>query len=227
MPSVYLQRHFKPNTYHHIFNRGCFKQKIFRKKKDYETFIDILKYYLRYPKLTSLTRLTKKLEKGKRGITPKPYTLIAYCLMPNHFHLLLFQKKPSPTLSNLLRKVSVTYAMYFQQQYQHSGALFQGRFKSVKIFDNDQLLYLSKYIHLNPLKSVGSSVGSVLTQYPYSSLRDYLLLNKAEKDWLDSKTILKKFYSKSLNPQQKYLSFILDIKNDSQSQTILKNSTLE
>jgi len=115
--------------------------------------------------------------------------------------------------------------MYFQQQYQHSGALFQGRFKSVKIFDNDQLLYLSKYIHLNPLKSV--SVGSVLTNYPYSSLADYLLLNKAEKDWLDSKTIMQKFYPKSPNPQQKYLSFILDIKKDSQSQTILNHSTLE
>ena len=221
MPSVYLQRNFEPNTYHHIFNRGCFKQKIFRKKKDYETFLDILKYYLRYPNQNSLTRLTKI--KLPRGNTPKPYTLIAYCLMPNHFHFLLFQKKPSPTLSNLLRKVSVTYAMYFQQQYQHSGALFQGRFKSVKIFDNDQLLYLTKYIHLNPLKSVGS----VLTQYPYSSLADYLLLNKTEKDWLDSKTIIRKFYPKSLNPQQKYLSFILDTKNDSQSQTILKNSTLE
>lgn len=226
MPSVYLQRNFEPNTYHHIFNRGGFKQKIFRKQKDYETFLDILKYYLRYPKLTSLTRLTqlklKNANKTKQQII-KPCLLLAYCLMPNHFHLLLFQKEPSPTLSNLLRKVSVTYAMYFQQQYQHSGALFQGRFKSIKIFDNDQLLYLSKYIHLNPSKSVGS----VLTNYPYSSLRDYLLLNKAEKDWLDSTTILKKFYPKSLNPQQKYLSFILDIKNDSQSQTILKNSTLE
>lgn len=216
-------RDFKPNTYHHIFNRGSFKHKIFRKKKDYETFIDILKYYLRYPNQNSLTRLIKI--KLPRGNTPKPYTLIAYCLMPNHFHFLLFQKEPAPTLSNLLRKVSVTYAMYFQQQYQHSGALFQGRFKSVKIFDNDQLLYLTKYIHLNPLKSV--SVGSVLTQYPYSSLADYLLLSKAEKDWLDSKTIIRKFYPKSLNPQQKYLSFILDTKNDSQSQIILKNSTLE
>ncbi len=224
MPSIYLQRNFEPNTYHHIFNRGCFKQKIFRKQKDYETFIDILKYYLRYPKLSSLTRLTKTKLKADRQ-TAKPYTLLAYCLMPNHFHLLLFQKEPSPTLSNLLRKVSVTYAMYFQQQYQHSGALFQGRFKSVKIFDNDQLLYLSKYIHLNPLKSV--SVGSVLTNYPYSSLADYLLLNKAGKDWLDSTAILKKFYPKSFNPQSKYLSFILDTKNDSQSQTILKNSTLE
>lgn len=222
MPSVYLQRNFEPNTYHHIFNRGCFKQKIFRKQKDYETFLDILKYYLRYPKLASLTRLTQHANKTKQQII-KPYLLLAYCLMPNHFHLLLFQKEASPTLSNLLRKVSVTYAMYFQQQYQHSGALFQGRFRSIKIFDNDQLLYLSKYIHLNPLKSVGS----VLTNYPYSSLRDYLLLNKAEKDWLDSTTILKKFYPKSLNPQQEYLSFILDIKKDSQSQTILKNSTLE
>ncbi|MDZ7587226.1 MAG: transposase [Patescibacteria group bacterium] len=216
MPSIYLQRHFQPNTYHHIINRGCFKQKIFRKKKDYDTFIDILKYYLHYPNLSSLSRLSQlKLAKANKSKQiKKPYTLLAYCLMPNHFHLLLWQKESLPTLSNLLRKVTVTYAMYFQQQYQHSGALFQGRFKSIKVFNDHQLLYLTKYIHLNPLKTVGS----VLTQYPYSSLA---------KDWLDSTTVLKKFYPKSLNPQQEYLSFIQNSKDHSQSQIILKDSTLE
>lgn len=215
-------RNFNPNTYHHIFNRGSFKQKIFRKQKDYDTFIDILKYYLRYPELSPLSKLSKiKLQKTDRQTT-KPYYLIAYCLMPNHFHFLLFQKEKSPTLSDFMKKISITYAMYFQQQYQHSGTLFQGKFKSVKVFDNEQLLYLTKYIHLNPVKITEGSDPSI---YPYSSLRDYLLLNKAEKDWLDSTAILKKFYPKSLNPQQKYLSFILDTKNASPD--FLKDSTLE
>ena len=217
-----MVRNFVPNTYHHIFNRGGFKQKTFRKKKDYETFINILKYYLRYPKLSPLSKLSKiKLQKTDRQ-TAKPYLLIAYCLMPNHFHLLLFQKEKSPTLSDFMKKISITYAMYFQQQYQHSGALFQGKFKSVKVFDDEQLLYLSKYIHLNPVKNMEGSDPSI---YPYSSLADYLLLNKINKDWLDSKIILKKFYPKSLNPQQKYFSFILDTKDT--SPTILKDSALE
>jgi len=215
-------RNFVPNTYHHIFNRGSFKQKIFRKQKDYETFIDILKYYLRYPELSPLSKLSKiKLNKADRQIA-KPYHLIAYCLMPNHFHFLLFQKEKSPTLSDFMKKISITYSMYFQQQYQHSGTLFQGKFKSVKVFDDEQLLYLTKYIHLNSVKITEGSDPSI---YPYSSLRDYLLLNKAEKNWLDSTTILKKFYPKSLNPQQKYLSFILDTKDT--SPTILKDTTLD
>jgi len=225
MPSIHLQRNFKPNTYHHIFNRGCFKQKIFRKKDDYFTFLDILKYYLRYPKLSSLSKLSKtKLEKAKSKKIPKPYKLLAYCLMPNHFHLLLFQKEPSPTLSNLLRKVSIAYSMYFQHQYQHSGALFQGRFKSVKVLNGEQLLYLTKYIHLNPSKK---TEGSVLSDYPYSSLADYLKLNKTIKDWLDSQTILKTFFPNSPNPQKKYRSFIANIKDEPKLEKLLKDTTLE
>lgn len=224
MPSRYLQRDFKPNTYHHIFNRGGFQQKIFRKPKDYQTFTDILQYYLRYPTLSPISRLSQlKLKKADRKKPSKPYTLSTYCLMPNHFHFLLFQRQASPTLSNLLQKVSVTYAMYFQYKYQHSGALFQGRFKCVKVFDDEQLLYLTKYIHLNPKKTVGS----VPTDYPYSSLRDYLQLNKKPKDWLDSKTILEKFYPNSLNPQKDYYSFIANTKDESKLDRLLKKKTLE
>ncbi|MFH2109203.1 MAG: hypothetical protein ABII16_01935, partial [Patescibacteria group bacterium] len=112
MPSKYYIRDFKPNTYHHILNRGSFKQKIFRKQKDYQTFIDILKYYLRYPTLSPLSKLSqlKLTNANKSKQTKKPYKLNAYCLMPNHFHLLLFQKEKSPTLSDLLKKLSITYA---------------------------------------------------------------------------------------------------------------------
>ncbi len=220
-----MVRDFTPNTYHHIFNRGSFKQKVFRKKKDYDTFIDILKYYLRYPTLSPLSKLSHlKLENaGKtKQQTVKPYKLNAFCLMPNHVHFLHLQQEKSPNLSDFMKKVSITYAMYFQQQYQHSGTLFQGKFKSVKIFDNPQLLYLTRYIHLNPVKI---TEGSDPSDYPYSSLADYLLLNKTEKDWLDSKTILQKFYPQSPNPQQEYLSFIQDTKETSPD--ILKSSTLE
>ena len=226
MPSKYLQRDFKPNTYHHIVNRGGFKQKIFRQLEDYQVFLDILRYYLRYPNLSPLSRLShlklEKANKSKKQLS-KPYPLQAYCLMPNHFHLLLFQKKSSPTLTNLMQKITVTYAMYFQYKYQHSGALFQGRFRSIKVSSDQQLLYLTKYIHLNPQKTVGT----VPTDYLYSSLKDYLLLNKNLKDWLYSKTILNKFYPNSPNPQKDYLDFLTNTKDDSQLKTILKSKTLE
>ena len=142
--------------------------------------------------------------------------------MPNHFHLLLFQNKSSPTLTNLIRKVSVAYAMYFQYKYKHSGALFQGTYKCVKIFEDEQLLYLTKYIHLNPQKSEGS----VPSKFPYSSLKDYLQLNNKPKDWLDPKTIMKKFFPKSLNCPKDYLAFIKD-QNNSKLKQLLKQKTLD
>ena len=224
MPSRYLQRNFKPNRYYHIFNRGGFKQKIFLKKNDYDVFLDILKYYLRYPKISSLSRLTdKQFNKIKKRNSPKPYRLIAYCLMPNHFHLLLRQNLKEPTLTDLLRKLSVTYALYFQHTYKHSGALFQGRFRCVHVFDDEQLLYLSKYIHLNPQRTVGS----VPTDFRYSSLRDYLHLNQKPKDWLDSKSIFDKFFSKAINPVADYHSFLSASNDHAQIIKVLNKKTLE
>ena len=224
MPSKYLQRNFRANHYYHIFNRGGFKQKIFLKKKDYDVFIDILKYYLRYPKINSLSRLTdKQLKQIKKKSAPKPYQLLAYCLMPNHFHLLLRQSLKTPTLTDLIRKVCVTYAMYFQYTYHHSGALFQGRFRCVSVFDDEQLLYLTKYIHLNPQKSVGT----VPTDFIYSSLRDYLLLNQKGKDWLDTQTVFDKFFSQSLNARKDYLSFLSSKKDELKLIQLLKQKTLE
>jgi len=112
MPSRYLIRNFKPKRYYHIFNRGGFKQKIFLKNKDYEVFLEILKYYLLYPGIKPLSRLSEKIFKqAKTKKPPKPYELIAYCLMPNHYHLLLRQNAASPTLTELMRKLNVTYAM--------------------------------------------------------------------------------------------------------------------
>jgi putative transposase len=224
MPSRYLQRNFKPKHYYHIFNRGGFKQKIFLNKKDYTTFIDILRYYLRYPQLKPLSRLTqKKLEKAKIKSHHQPFSLLAYCLMPNHFHLLLRQNLTQPTLTDLLRKVSTTYAMYFQYRYRHSGSLFQGRFRCVNIFDDEQLLYLTKYIHLNPQKSAGT----VPTDFIYSSLRDYLHLNQGYKNWLDSHTIYEKFFNQSKNAPADYLKFLSSLEDEKKIIKLLKQKLLE
>jgi len=219
MPSRYLRRNFKPNTYHHIFNRGSFKQKIFRKKKDYQVFIDILKYYLRFPKPTPLSKLSSpKRKKLKRSITP--YQLLAYCLMPNHFHLLLLQKEISPTLSDLLKRISVTYAMYFQHQYQHSGSLFQGKFRSVQVYSDESLLYVSKYIHLNPAKAEGSDPSN----YPYSSLTDYL--KTSNKNWLHPQIIFQTYFPKSRDPQLQYKDYVFS-QEDKTTAILLEKLSLE
>lgn len=214
MADRYLRRNFKPNTFHHIFNRGCFKQRIFRKKKDYEVFIDILKYYLRHPALSPLSKLSShKLQKAKK--TALPYQLLAYCLMPNHFHLLLEQIAGAPTLSDLVRKISITYAMYFQHQYDHSGALFQGKFKSAQFYPDEGLLYVSKYIHINPKEVEGSDPST----YPYSSLKDYLTDNN--KDWLHPEIIFQKYFGKSSNPRRQYRDYVL-LPSEPEKETLLR-----
>ena len=149
-----------------------------------------------------------------------PYCLVAYCLMPNHFHLLLLQQAEQPTLSDLLKRLSITYAMYFQEHHQHSGAVFQGRYKSILINSGNQLLYLSKYIHLNPSNLVGSQP----TKYRYSSLTAFIDKSQTPA-WLHPELILNNFFPNSPNPHKKYHQFVTD-KSD-QDQEIINSVVLE
>ena len=77
----------------------------------------------------------------------------AYCLMPNHFHLLLYEKKDGG-VTTFLSKLSTAYVMYFNKKYKRTGGLFEGRFKAVRVGEDGYLEYLFSYIHLNPIKLV-------------------------------------------------------------------------
>jgi len=201
MPSKYYNRNFKPQHYYHIFNRGAYKNKIFLDKKDHQVFISILSYYLNYPRSRHFA-YQKIVNKFKVRNLKKTVHLVAYCLMPNHFHLLLKQL-PAATdktnISNLMRRLMIAYAMYFQNKYQHVGTLLQGRYKNILVDTNEQLLYLSKYIHQNPL-----SAHKDLTTYPYSSYQAYI--NKIEiPKWLHPEDVLKhtKNYQQFINTPTK------------------------
>ena len=190
MPSKYYNRNFKPQYYYHIFNRGSYKHRIFHDKADYEDFLGILAYYLKYPKAKKLSYM--KTVKRPHLLVRNQYVdsvrLVTYCLMPNHFHFILKQM-PSANkktgISNLMRRVMITYSMHFQYKHKHQGNLFQGRYKNVKIDTNKQLLDLSKYIHLNPAK-----LTKKLETYPYSSLPHYLKQAKPV-NWLYPEYVLK------------------------------------
>lgn len=181
MPSEYYNRNFRPQHFYHIFNRGAYKHKIFKDKKDYQVFLEILAYYLKFPtaKYFSYKNTVKQPYSKVRNLPVDSVRLVAYCLMSNHFHFIL---KPMPSadkktnISNLMRRLMITYAMYFQNRYKHSGAIFQGRYKNVVVDSNEQLLYLSKYIHQH--------------QTSYSSLSVYLKQTDP-LDWLYPKYILK------------------------------------
>lgn len=100
--------------------------------------------------------------------------------MPNHFHLLIKQSNHD-SMTKFLRALSTRYSMYFNKRYQRVGSLFQSRYKAVLVDNELQFLYLSKYIHRNPL-DLPTISPSNLVEYPYSSYRNYL--NQIQQTWI-------------------------------------------
>ena len=147
---------------------------IFKDNQDYRVFISRLKENL-YPNLK-----VNPLDGAHRGRSHTPYIrkllpegaflLIAYCLMPNHFHLLLKQNSRIP-LSKLILKVCGSYSKYFNKKYNRVGSLFQDQFKTERVDNNEYLLWLSAYIHLNP--RVANLVRDDL-KWEWSSYKEYL-----------------------------------------------------
>ena len=217
MASIYYQRIFVPGSFYHVYNRGAHQALLFRDAADYQTFTQILSYYLLHPLGTALSILARhktdqRYQKNKDPIFvenhPPSHILLAYCLMPNHFHLMLKQLNSDLTISDFMRRLSVTYAMYFNDKYHHSGTIMQGKYKNILVENEYQWLYLSKYIHRNPLhiqEKQRSDLCKSLDEYPYSSYPNYL--GKRNEKWVDTSLILDRYHRA---PFQEYRSFVED-----------------
>ena len=166
------------NEYYHVYNRGVEKKKIFLDKEDYFHFLKLL-YICNSKKSIKLRNIEKIFDRGETIVD-----IGAYCLMPNHFHLLCREKTESG-ISIFIKKLLTAYAMYFNKKYERNGVLFQGRFKSEHANTDNYLKYLYAYIHLNPaklkepkwkeLKNYNSKqLLNFIKEYPYSSLYEYL-----------------------------------------------------
>ena len=145
-----------PNAWYHILNRGRRKELIFIDKKDYYRFIDLLKD------------------------TSEQWNLriAAYCLMPNHYHLLV--QTPDANISRCMRHIDGVYTQRFNRHHECNGSLFRGRYKSILVDADRYLLQLARYIHYNPLKA---GLTDRIDRYLWSSHRGYL--SNAEKwNWL-------------------------------------------
>ena len=181
---------FANNYYYHIYNRGVEKRTIFEDEDDYKTFIEILVYYLTPDK----TKPPKVFSRKPQVKISHSLSMLCYCLMPNHFHFLVKQKKNKGVVS-LMHALGITYSMYFNKKYDRVGSLFQGRFKAKLVDKDEYLLQLSKYIHLNPKEFYKKTLGS----YPYSSYRFYLESEFAPKNFIDVDFILSYFSSHHKN----------------------------
>lgn len=115
--------------------------------------------------------------------------LLSYCLMPNHFHLLVFQKTREG-MTKLLRRIITSYSNFFNHKYNLEGSPFQDIYKAVKIKTEEQLIHTSRYIHTNPIGITGLNN---LSEYVYSSYPAYLSINK--RRWLKPGKVLDSFKS--------------------------------
>ena len=171
-----------PGEYYHIYNRGNSKQIIFKSKPDYRRFVDLL-YIANTSQQIRLRDYDNK-DVFDADIEDPLVHIGAYCLMPNHFHVLITPIEEISTAKFML-KLLTSYAMYFNNKYNRTGSLFEGPFKSEFVDSDRYLKYLFSYIHLNPIKLIQSDwrdvgihdskkVHNYLTQYPYSSYMDFL-----------------------------------------------------
>jgi putative transposase len=146
---------FVNNSLYHIFNRGVEKRSIFIENKDYYRFLFDMK---EFNDVNSTINILRRLNEGnpisfRRIEKDCLVKIIAYCLMPNHFHFILKQLKNNGT-SRFMQKLGIGYTNYFNKKYERSGVLFQGKFKAVLIDKNNYLNYLIQYIYLNPLELI-------------------------------------------------------------------------
>ena len=172
-----------PGEHYHIFNRAVNKQIIFHDISDYFRFLFLI-LYLQSPIIfQQLGRKVKEfvqsraLDSGEEDkiIKKRRVELVAFCIMPNHFHLIVKELEEGGITAYMQRGLTA-YSKYYNTKYDKSGHVFQGPYKVVHITDNRQLLYLSAYIHRNPREIVKWFRKE--DQYQWSSYQDFIGENR-------------------------------------------------
>lgn len=196
-----IQSKFFNNEIYHIVIRGVGDIRIFKNESDYyRAIFSIYEFNDSQPVIIRERRKLRnkiKFDRGKfdRGLTSVNRELggrkrklivevLAFCLMPNHIHLLLRQIKTNG-ITRFMRKLGTGYAGYFNRKYGRKGHLFQGKFKAIRIKNNDQLEVVFVYIHTNPISLVEprwkekgiknlKKINEFLESYKWSSYLDYI-----------------------------------------------------
>jgi REP element-mobilizing transposase RayT len=136
---------FAPGEIYHCYNRGVDKRTIFEDQQDYVYFLKMLRNFN-----TSLVLGKLRLLESQQPVQP-PVTLLSYCLLPNHYHLVLRCNDVENGLSKYMQRVGGGYTMYFNQKYKRSGSLFQGKFKSKHVDSDVYLRNILAYVTHNNL----------------------------------------------------------------------------
>lgn len=170
-------RNFDEDTYHHLYNRGANRLKIFFDKLDYQFFKKrMLKYKIKYD-----------------------VEILSYCLMPNHFHILVRQTSNNNPLNKFISDFINSYTKSINKKYGRSGVLFEGPTKNKIIYDESALPFVAKYILLNPVRA---KLCNQFYKYEFSSAKELLNISN---DGITDKSILRHFN----NDVQYFKEFIL------------------
>lgn len=192
MPSRNALKKDIAESFYHVYARGSNKQPIFIEPSDYDYFLKLFARYLS----------TKQTENKAGRLYPQfsgQIDLLAFCLMGNHFHLLLYQTEEG-FMPAFMRSLMTSYSKYFNLKYRRTGPLFESRYKAARITSQSYLEHISRYIHLNP---------RYWKRYRYSSLRYYLDTKPGE--WLKPEKITSLFKGKT-----KYMAFLEDYEDHKQ-----------
>ena len=172
-----------PDEFYHVYNRGVEKRTVFCKRADYERFV-VLLYLANQNKPADLKYQGRSFSEITEARGGEPLVdIISYCLMPNHFHLLVRELEDGG-IGKFMQKLTTGYTMYFNKRNERRGALFEGTYKARHADEDRYLRYLISYIHLNPVKlfdrkwnenGIQDRIGAerFLERYEYSSYLDY------------------------------------------------------
>lgn len=178
MPGKNLARVFVEDGYYHVYNRGVAGGKIFQDKEDYLYFSGLFARHL--------SKEPQKDSKGRPYVWFQPeVSLLAYCWMPTHYHLLIHQATERGILQ-LMMSVCTAYTMYFNKKYRRRGPLFENNYRASLIQNDTYLMHISRYIHLNP-HAHGYKT------WPYSSFQDYT--GHRYTEWVSAEPIISLFAS--------------------------------
>lgn len=186
MPSKNINKIQSPDSYYHVYARGNNKQIIFIDDKDYKYFLMLFDRYISYDPVINKIG----------GIYPSyvdKIEILAYCLMPTHFHILIYQID-IPYLEKFMRSLMTSYSRYFNLRHKRTGSIYESCYKAVRIDQESYLQHITRYIHLNPKR---------WQHYKYSSFKFYQ--NGNAPIWLTTGKILEQF-----NSVQEYIDFVAD-----------------
>jgi|SRR3989338_1658080 len=194
---------FAANEYYHIYNRGTEKRNVFNNQREIDRFLGLL-YICNRSESANMREQGRSLKEiGVIATTQKLVSICAYCLMPNHFHLLL-KEVSHGGISKFMQKILTGYTLFFNANHERSGALFQGKFKAEHVNNDEYLKYIISYIHLNPVKIIephwkekgiidAERAKRFLSNYGPSSYLDFTGLERIEGQIIDKNGLPKYF----------------------------------